>query len=48
MHQIRYNLEPIPDVASIGLSVAGGQMYYASFELHANVWLAERRQPEQK
>jgi eukaryotic-like serine/threonine-protein kinase len=45
MHQIRDNLEPIPDVAAIGLSVAGGQMFYASFELQSNIWLAERRQP---
>ncbi len=48
MHQIRYNLEPIPDVASIGLSVAGGQMFYASFELQSNIWMAERRVPGQK
>ena len=44
LHEIRYNLEPIGDVASIGLSVAGGQMFYAAFELQSNVWLAERRQ----
>jgi hypothetical protein len=45
MHQIRYNLEPIPDTASIGLSLGGGQMFYASFELQSNIWMAERRQP---
>ncbi len=44
MHQIRYNLEPIEDVAKVGLSVAGGHMFYAAFELQSNVWLAERRQ----
>ena len=43
MHQIRYNLEGIPDVAAIGLSVAGGHMVYASFELQMNIWMAERR-----
>ena len=43
MHQIRYNLEGIPDVAAIGLSVAGGHMFYASFELQMNIWMAERR-----
>jgi Tol biopolymer transport system component len=48
VHQIRFNLEPITDVASIGLSVAGGQLFYASFELQANVWLAERRQVAQR
>ncbi len=45
MHQTRYSLQPIPDVASIGLSVAGGQLFYASFELQSNIWLAERREP---
>jgi serine/threonine protein kinase/Tol biopolymer transport system component len=44
LHQIRYNLESIGDVAAIGLSVAGGQMFYAAFELQSNVWLAEHRQ----
>jgi eukaryotic-like serine/threonine-protein kinase len=48
MHQTRYSLEPIPDVASIGLSVAGGQLFYASFELQSNIWLAERREPDRK
>jgi hypothetical protein len=43
VHQIRYNLTDVIDVASIGLSVAGGQMFYASFELQSNIWLAERR-----
>ena len=28
MHQVRYNLEGIADVAAIGLSVAGGHMLY--------------------
>jgi hypothetical protein len=42
MHQAGYNLGAIPDVATIGLSVAGGELFYASFELQANVWLAER------
>jgi Tol biopolymer transport system component/predicted Ser/Thr protein kinase len=42
-HQTRYSLEPIPDVAQIGLSVAGGQMFFASFELQSNIWMAERR-----
>jgi len=48
MHQTRYSLEPIPDVAAIGLSVAGGQLFYASFELQSNIWLAERREPSRK
>jgi Tol biopolymer transport system component len=43
MHQVRHNLIDIPDTASIGLSIAGGQMFYSSFELQSNVWLAERR-----
>jgi Tol biopolymer transport system component len=44
MHQARYSLGSIPDVATIGLSIAGDQLFYAGFELQANVWLAERRQ----
>ena len=48
MHQTRYSLEPIADVASIGLSVAAGQMFYASYELQSNIWLAERRAPGQE
>ena len=48
MHQIRYNLNDVADVAAIGLSVAGGQMFYASFELQSNIWLAERRETNRK
>jgi hypothetical protein len=48
VHQTRSSLEPIADVAMIGLSVAGGQMFYASFELQSNIWLAERRVPGQE
>ena len=48
LHQIRYNLEPIEDVAKVGLSVAGGHMFYAAFELQSNVWLAERRQVRER
>ena len=44
MHQFRYNLNDV-DPAAIGLSVANGQMFYASFELQSNIWLAERREP---
>ena len=40
----RYNLNDV-DPAAIGLSVANGQMFYASFEVQSNVWLAERREP---
>ena len=32
-----------PTPASAGLSVAGGQLFYAAVELQANIWLAERR-----
>jgi eukaryotic-like serine/threonine-protein kinase len=42
VHQVRYSLGDA-DVASIGLSVANGQMFYASSDLQSNVWLAERR-----
>ncbi len=45
MHQFRFNLNDIGDSASVGLSVANGQLFYAAFELQSNVWLAERRQP---
>jgi Tol biopolymer transport system component/predicted Ser/Thr protein kinase len=47
MHQTRYSLVPFADTASIGLSIAGGYLFYASFETQANVWLAERRAPRQ-
>ncbi|MBI2687564.1 MAG: serine/threonine-protein kinase [Acidobacteria bacterium] len=42
MHQLRHNLIDVGDPATVGMSVAGGQMFYASFELNANIWLAER------
>ena len=42
MHQFRYSLGEI-DVASIGLSIANGQLFFASSDLQSNVWLAERR-----
>jgi hypothetical protein len=42
LHQFRYNLNDV-DPAAIGLSLAGNSMFYASFELQSNVWLAERR-----
>ena len=44
MHEFRYNLNDV-DPAAIGLSVANGQLFYASFEVQSNVWLAERREP---
>jgi eukaryotic-like serine/threonine-protein kinase len=42
LHQTRYTLSSIPDVASIGLSLVGDQLFYACFEVQSNVWLAER------
>jgi len=42
LHQFRYSLSEV-DVASVGLSVANGQLFYASSDLQSNVWLAERR-----
>jgi Tol biopolymer transport system component len=45
MHTFRYNLNDIGDPAGVGLSVANRQLFYASFELQSNVWLAERRAP---
>jgi eukaryotic-like serine/threonine-protein kinase len=42
MHEVRYSLTDV-DPASIGLSVANGQMFYASSDLQSNVWLAQRR-----
>jgi Tol biopolymer transport system component/predicted Ser/Thr protein kinase len=47
-HGTRFSLEHIQDVAHIGLSVANGQMFLASFEMEPNIWLAERRQVNQK
>ncbi len=42
LHQFRYNLNDV-DPAAIGLSLAGNHMFYATFELQSNVWLAQRR-----
>ena len=42
MHQFRYNLTDL-DPASVGLSIANGQLFFASSDLQSNVWLAERR-----
>jgi hypothetical protein len=47
-HAQRFSLEPIQEVAHIGLSVANGEMFLASFEMEPNIWLAERRQTNQK
>jgi eukaryotic-like serine/threonine-protein kinase len=47
LHQIRHNLSDVGEPAAVGLSIAGGQMFYASFELHAHIWLAERVRPAQ-
>jgi len=44
MHQTSNTLDGVQDVAAIGLSLAGGQMFYASFEVQSNIWLAERLQ----
>ena len=44
MHQTSNTLDGVQDVAAIGLSLSGGQMFYASFELQSNIWLAERQQ----
>ena len=32
------------DPATVGLTVASAQMYFAAFELRSNVWMAERLQ----
>ncbi len=45
VHQLRYTLGDM-DVAMIGLSLANGEMFYASSDLQSNVWLAERRQSQ--
>jgi len=42
-HQVRNNLSDVGDPAQVGLSVANGQMFYASFDLQSNVWLASGR-----
>jgi hypothetical protein len=44
VHQARYNFFDVGDPAGVGLSFAGGHMYFASFELQSNIWLAEWRQ----
>ena len=48
LHQTRYNLNDVGNVAAVGLSLASGQMFYASFELQSNIWLAERQQTGEK
>jgi len=45
MHEFRYNLNDVGNPAAVGLSLAAGQMFYASFELQLNVWMAERAEP---
>jgi Tol biopolymer transport system component len=44
MHQTRHSLIPFSDTASIGLSLGGGHLFYASFGVQANIWLAQRHQ----
>jgi Tol biopolymer transport system component len=44
VHQFRYNFFDVGDPAGVGLSFAAEHMFFASFELQSNVWLAERRQ----
>jgi hypothetical protein len=48
VHEVRNSLEPLDNVAAVGLSVAGGQMFDAGFALQSNIWLAERREPAAK
>jgi Tol biopolymer transport system component len=42
IHQVRYYLNDVGDPAAVGLTVTNGQMYFAGFEVRANVWMAER------
>jgi len=44
VHQVRYDLINAGAPASVGLTVANGQMYFAGFESRSNVWMAERRE----
>jgi serine/threonine protein kinase len=48
IHQVRYNLTDVGDPALVGLSVANGQMFYASFELQSNIWMAQKQQAAAK
>jgi Tol biopolymer transport system component len=43
LHQFRYSLLDMPDVAEIGLSLAGKTMFLAVREIQSSIWLAERR-----
>jgi hypothetical protein len=42
-HQFRHSLLDFNDVADIGLSVAGKNMFLAVREIQSNIWLAERK-----
>jgi Tol biopolymer transport system component len=45
LHQFRHSLLDFPDVADIGLSIAGKTMFLAVREIQSNIWLAERKAP---
>lgn len=47
LHQFRYSLLDITDVAEIGLSLAGKSMFLSVREIRSNIWLAEREAPVQ-
>ena len=42
-HQFRHSLLDFNDVADIGLSVAGRNLYLALREIQSNIWLAEKK-----
>lgn len=45
LHQYRYSLLDFNDVADIGLSLAGKNMFLSIREIQSNIWLAERKPP---
>jgi eukaryotic-like serine/threonine-protein kinase len=47
-HQFRHSLLDYNDVADIGFSVAGNNMFLAIREIQSNIWLAERQVQEKR
>jgi Tol biopolymer transport system component len=45
LHTFRHSLLDFNDVAEIGLSLAGKNMFLAIREIQSNIWLAERKAP---
>ncbi|MEP7367338.1 MAG: protein kinase [Acidobacteriota bacterium] len=45
-HEVRENLSDMGDPWNVGLSVAGGKLFFAAFEIAGNVWMMEKLEPK--